>query len=354
MVRSKRIRKFKLKLLAAAGIFVLVAAFLTFILLDIFVFKKQGDDGASVTTTESEGGTSVKEAGGDPAEEAVVADNGGEVGLFGGVSEKEGLSVGEEAGEEAPTLTEALSAEEAREIHGDDDSSQDSKSSVSDSVIQNTTGRKQVYITFDDGPSIYTSRILDILKEYNVRATFFVTGTGDRDENLRPLYKRIVEEGHTLGMHSYSHVYSEVYGSVEAFQDDLDKIRNLIYNETAIVPKYYRFPGGSGNTVSALPIENYIPILYSQGIEYYDWNVYSGDANSRIPSKSVIVDTTLSGVDKQVISVVLFHDTGAKRTTVEALPEILEGLQERGVEFLPFDENAPLIHQREIPDNTGN
>ncbi len=206
---------------------------------------------------------------------------------------------------------------------------------------------KKVYLTFDDGPSVYTGEILDILKEHGAKATFFVCGTGDQDENLRPYYKRIVEEGHAIGMHSYSHVYSEVYYSAESFEYDLDKIRNLIYNETGVAAQCYRFPGGSGNSVAEHDMDTYIPILYASGLEYYDWNVYGGDASSKPITAQHIVENTLSGVDSVDEAVVVLHDTGAKKATVEALPEILDGLKERGCVLLTFDENPPVLHQYE-------
>ncbi len=209
-------------------------------------------------------------------------------------------------------------------------------------------GRKKVYLSFDDGPSVYTAEILDILKEYDAKATFFVCGTGDTEESLRPLYKRITEEGHTIGMHSYSHVYNDLYYSAESFEYDLDKIRNLIYNETGVATVFYRFPGGSGNTVSTHEMSEYIPVLYAGGIEYYDWNVYPGDASGGALSSSEIRDNTLNGVDNVDCAVVVLHDTGAKKSTVEALPGILEGLRERDCEILPFDEATPVIHQYEF------
>ena len=210
---------------------------------------------------------------------------------------------------------------------------------------------KRVYITFDDGPSVYTGQILDCLKKYGAKATFFVCGTGDENEELRPYYKRIVDEGHTIGMHSYSHVYSDLYYSFESFEYDLDKIRNLIYNETGVAAAFYRFPGGSGNTVSPQEMSVFIPLLYAGGVEYYDWNVYPGDASGGdLPSEG-IVSNTLKGVDKVDTAIIVLHDTGAKKATVDALPEILEGLRERDCDILPFDENTPVIHQYELPED---
>jgi len=226
----------------------------------------------------------------------------------------------------------------------DDDSLQDENSLVKSDPV--TGGEEEkVYITFDDGPSVFTDDILDILKKYDVKATFFVCGTGDKDESLRPIYKRIVDEGHTIGMHSYSHVYSRVYGDLDMFQYDLDKIRNLIYNETGVVPKYYRFPGGSGNTIASLPMEQYISVLYSQGMEYYDWNVYGGDSSGNRLSSDDIIKNTLDGVDRRKTAVILLHDTGSRKNTVEALPGILEGLKARDSDIRAIDDDTPPLHQ---------
>ena len=107
----------------------------------------------------------------------------------------------------------------------------------------------KVYLTFDDGPSMMTDDILDILAQYDVKATFFVVGKTKPE--LMPMYKRIVEEGHTIGMHSYSHRYQDIYESLPSFEADLDKIQELIYNETGVWSKFYRFPGGSSNKVSS-------------------------------------------------------------------------------------------------------
>ncbi|MCR4909173.1 MAG: polysaccharide deacetylase [Lachnospiraceae bacterium] len=215
-------------------------------------------------------------------------------------------------------------------------------------------GHRRAYLTIDDGPSIYTDEILDILKEHDVKATFFVCGTGELDERFRHCYKRIVDEGHVIGMHSWSHKYSEVYYSAESFQYDLDKIRNLIYNETGVAADIYRFPGGSGNRVAPHDMSDYIAVLYAGGLEYYDWNVYVGDSSGGKSTASQIVANTLNGSKGLDTAVILLHDTGAKRSTVDALPEMIEGLRAQGMELLPFDENVPILHQYEyVRDGEG-
>ena len=203
---------------------------------------------------------------------------------------------------------------------------------------------KKVYLTFDDGPSSNTDQILDILKDYDVKATFFVVGK--TDERSVKAYQRIVEEGHTLAMHSYSHRYDEIYESKEAFARDLNSLQEYLYETTGVWPRIYRFPGGSSNTVSKVDMQELIEYLTDIGITYFDWNVASGDAVSRTLPAETIVNNCLSGIEKQKESVILMHDASNKGTTIEALPRIIEAIQEQGdVELLPItDETVPVQH----------
>ena len=203
---------------------------------------------------------------------------------------------------------------------------------------------RKVYLTFDDGPSSNTDAILDILKEYDVKATFFVVGK--TDERSVKAYQRIVEEGHTLAMHSYSHRYDEIYESKEAFAKDLNSLQEYLYEITGVWPRIYRFPGGSSNTVSKVDMQELIEYLTDIGITYFDWNVASGDAVSRTLPAETIVNNCLSGIEKQKESVILMHDASNKGTTVEALPQIIEAIQEQGDTWiLPItDETVPVQH----------
>ena len=203
---------------------------------------------------------------------------------------------------------------------------------------------KKIYLTFDDGPSSNTDQILDILKDYDVKATFFVVGK--TDERSVKAYQRIVEEGHTLAMHSYSHRYDEIYESKEAFARDLNSLQEYLYETTGVWPRIYRFPGGSSNTVSKVDMQELIEYLTDIGITYFDWNVASGDAVSRTLPAETIVNNCLSGIEKQKESVILMHDASNKGTTIEALPQIIEAIQEQGdAELLPItDETVPVQH----------
>ncbi len=203
----------------------------------------------------------------------------------------------------------------------------------------------RVYLTFDDGPSSNTGEILDILKRHNVHATFFVNGPASGNPGLRPLYKRIVDEGNAIGMHSYSHKYTELYASKEAFETDLDKIHSLIYNETGVDTKLYRFPGGSGNTVSRQPMSDFADILHERGYEYYDWNIYPGDRTGKSYPKDAIISGVLENINEYRSAIILLHDSDNHDSTVDALPEIVEGLLARDVRFCVIDENTPVIQQ---------
>lgn len=199
----------------------------------------------------------------------------------------------------------------------------------------------KVYLTFDDGPSENTEAILDILAEYDVKATFFVVGR--EDEASKELYRRIVEEGHTLGMHSYSNKYSVIYQSAEAFETDYQKLRDYLFDITGTECKYYRFPGGSSNQISNVPMSDLIQFLNEQGTVYYDWNVSAGDEAVAAYTADEMVENVTEDVVKYKTSVVLLHDDADKSTTVEAIRPLIEALQEMGAEILPIDENTRVI-----------
>lgn len=199
----------------------------------------------------------------------------------------------------------------------------------------------KVYLTFDDGPSENTTAILDILAEYDVKATFFVAGR--EDEEAQDLYRRIVEEGHTLGMHSYANKYRVIYQSEEAFETDFRKLKEYLYEVTGTECRYYRFPGGSSNQISNVSMSDLIQFLNNEGIVYYDWNVSAGDAASIAYTADEMVENVTEDVVKYKTSVVLLHDADDKSTTVEALGPLIEALQEMNAEILPIDEDTQVI-----------
>ncbi len=199
----------------------------------------------------------------------------------------------------------------------------------------------RVYLTFDDGPSDHTAEILDKLNHYGVKATFFVTGR--EDEESKALYKRIVDEGHTLGMHSYSNKYSLLYQSQEAFEADFHALQDYLYEVTGVKSQYYRFPGGSSNQISNVPMANFIHFLNTQGVIYCDWNVSAGDAAANAYTAEEMIANVTEDVVKYKTSVVLLHDASDKQTTVEMLGPLIEALQGMNTQILAIDENASVI-----------
>lgn len=204
-------------------------------------------------------------------------------------------------------------------------------------------GTRYVYLTFDDGPSIYTDEILDILAEYDVKATFFVCGKPDA--KYTDSYKRIVDEGHTLGMHSYSHKYSDIYSSVDAFSEDFKKLRHFLYDTTDVLPKYYRFPGGSSNKVTKVDIHELMDVLEADGVTYFDWNVSAGDDRAGA-TKDTIYNNIVGNIPRFKHCIVLMHDAADKKSTVEALPEVIEALQAMDdTVIVPItDDTLPVQH----------
>lgn len=202
---------------------------------------------------------------------------------------------------------------------------------------------KRAYLTFDDGPTAQTGEILDILKENNVKATFFVVG---KDESYYDMYRRIVEEGHTLALHSYTHDYNTIYASKDNFVNDIEELRNLLYDVTGVTCNYYRFPGGSSNTVTKVSTDELIEYLDEEGIVYFDWNALNNDAVIDGQSPEQLVANILKDALVHDDTIILMHDIECRHETVESLQMLIDRLQEEGYELLPIDENTPLIQQK--------
>lgn len=210
--------------------------------------------------------------------------------------------------------------------------------------VQEITAGHKVYLTFDDGPSIYTEDILDILDSYDIKATFFVVGK--ETDSAKEALQEIVARGHTLGMHSYSHKYSEVYHSVEDFAGDFTKLQDYLYEVTGVKSTVYRFPGGSSNTVSKLDMWDFADYLEGQGVRFFDWNISSGDGGKELLPVETLVSNSTADIEKHETSVILLHDSANKRTTVEALPIIIENiLAMEDTVILPItDDTEPVQH----------
>jgi len=206
-------------------------------------------------------------------------------------------------------------------------------------------GSKIVYLTFDDGPSKHTLRLLETLEKYNVKATFFVVGTaglGYLDE--------IAAGGHAIGLHTDTHEFSQLYASVDAYFADLNAIRQKVLKYTGIDTTLIRFPGGSSNTVSRKYCEGIMTqltkLVEDQGYQYFDWNVDSNDAGGA-KSADEVFNNVINGLQQNNISIVLQHDI--QGFSVDAVERIIIWGLANGYTFLPLEPSSPTVHH--TPNN---
>ena len=201
-----------------------------------------------------------------------------------------------------------------------------------------------IYLTFDDGPSSkYTRIILDTLKKYNVKATFFVV---PKDSSLYYLIKEEYNSGHSIAIHSSSHTYSIVYASDSNFQNDVLKTNETIKSLTGSYTHLYRFPGGSSNTVSKNYSKGIVTRmaswLHENGYHYFDWNISSGDAAGGSPTSTQIANNVINALSKSRANVVLMHDT--HDYTAYAVERIITYGIENGYTFAPITMNTKEVH----------
>ncbi len=212
---------------------------------------------------------------------------------------------------------------------------------------QNGEGKGVIYLTFDDGPSnSSTPKILKILKQENVKATFFVI---HHEASLQRFIHQEHQEGHTVALHSYTHNYGRVYQSSTNYFDDLNKIRNEVFQLTGEYSNIIRFPGGSSNTVSKKYKVGIMQELSSEvlkrGYHYFDWNVDSNDgAGEKNPDK--IYWNVINGLSKQRENVVLMHDFENNTGTLQALPRIIQYGKENGYQFKQITMETNMVHHR--------
>ncbi len=194
---------------------------------------------------------------------------------------------------------------------------------------------KKCYLTFDDGPSSVTPQILDVLKLYKTKATFFVTGI--QAKTNPSLIKEIVSQGHSIGNHTYSHDYSSVYESKHSFKNEVLNCKNAI--DEALGYEYdnlvFRFPGGYDSLTDEESKLSYRQALSDVGYKYIDWSCLTGDSNTTEPTAEFIMETLKStvGSSKTGDIVVLMHDSATKEITAKTLPKVIEYLYSEGYEF---------------------
>lgn len=201
-----------------------------------------------------------------------------------------------------------------------------------------------IYLTFDDGPSSVTAQILNVLAEENVKATFFVI---NRSDSYNYLIKRAADEGHTVGLHCYTHNYGQVYNSIDSYFSDLNSISNKVKTITGIESKIIRFPGGSSNTAS-----NFNPGIMTaltsevtaRGYKYYDWNV--GSIDTQNISSTQLYNNVVNALGNGNTYIVLMHDCEGNWRTANALRDIIRYGKNNGYKFSSITESTPQIKHR--------
>lgn len=219
-----------------------------------------------------------------------------------------------------------------------------SENKTAESKTTPSNEKSIAYLTFDDGPSSITHSVLDILKKYNVKATFFVINSGNYN---KATLQREVNEGHTIGLHAYDHNYAIAYKDDNSYLDGIDKLRAKVKADTGFDSHYIRFPGGSSNTISKRYSKGIMSRITKtakqRGYKYYDWNVDDDDAG-----RARTADDCYNNVIKELrpnrSNIVLMHDFGTNKKILEALPRIIEYCQKNGYKMLPIDDNTPEIH----------
>ncbi len=204
------------------------------------------------------------------------------------------------------------------------------QSNATASVFSFAEEEKIIYLTFDDGPSTrVTNKILDILKEENVKATFFIVS--DRARTRTETLMRIAEEGHTLGVHSATHDYKSIYASDEALMKDVDECAAFIRKTTGVTPAVYRFPGGGGANK-----QRQTALLCEKGYRVVNWNAVCGDEEIIGAAADTLVRETMKTSAGKNPVVLLMHDSAHHMQTAEALPRIIEYYREQGYVFCAY------------------
>ncbi|WP_315066154.1 polysaccharide deacetylase family protein [uncultured Clostridium sp.] len=207
------------------------------------------------------------------------------------------------------------------------------------SAKSKATSKKVIYLTFDDGPSpIVTNEILDVLKKYKVNATFFLIG--NQIKCNEEVVKRIYNEGNSIGLHSYTHDYKEIYDNEDAFIKEMIQCRNEINRVIGISPNILRFPGGSANHLN----KSFLKRLHDNNFKVYDWNLDATDGVNPRLSPNKIYRKVKKGSEKLQTIILLMHCTDANENTYKALPKIIKYYKSRGYEFATINENTPELY----------
>ena len=167
------------------------------------------------------------------------------------------------------------------------------------------------------------------MEKYDLKATFFVVP--QRTAECYAIMKQIVDSGHSIGVHSASHVYEDIYSSVEAYLADFYEAWNMIYEATGVKTEIFRFPGGSKNDFNGDTRDAIIEEMTRRGFRFYDWNVDSNDAGGATWSE--MFESIPADIDGNYRSIVLMHDSAPRENTVYVLEDIIKLLIQKGYKF---------------------
>ena len=202
-------------------------------------------------------------------------------------------------------------------------------------------GEKICYLTFDDGPSENTIKILDLLKQYDAKATFFVIGNSICEEN-RPIIERIIQEGHAIGLHAYNHVYEKFYATDNSYLEDYETLYKVLKVDYNIETALFRFPGGSACKYLYGNGKEYVKKMQEKGFACFDWNV-TGEDSVGNPTVYSIQKNVFERVFCYNTPIVLLHDSCIADATVEALPGLLQKVKEQGYKFETLEHRKEYV-----------
>ncbi len=269
----------------------------------------------------SQGTTVVADA--VPQETAIIGD--------GAAANAASTSATQAAGSAAATTQATTTTEGNKQVSASGATcvlrTEEERMATSNSLNDQLPGRHVCFLTFDDGPSTNTQRILGILNDYGVKATWFVKGTCGSLEELPGIWS----QGNQVAIHTYSHDYEQVYASADAYWADLHQCGDVIAEQIGFAPTLVRFPGGSVNDFNTAVRSQIIEQMNTDGYHYFDWNVSCGDGADHAADD--LVNYTISEADGDNSCCVLMHDSAAKDTTVDALPRIIQYFIDNGFEF---------------------
>lgn len=198
-----------------------------------------------------------------------------------------------------------------------------------------------VFLTFDDGPSANTVELLDTLDELEIKATFFLVGTAV--DRYPEIVQEIAHRGHGIGLHANNHDYAALYDSVDSFLEDYEEVSRKVELLTGKRPDIFRFPGGSINFYNRDLYMQLIAEMVRRGYIYYDWNVSAEDAVATPRTSTAIKNDVKEQIGNYSYSIVLMHDSAGKKSTIEAVRELVPELQSQGYVFAALDNTVKPI-----------